>query len=55
MEDIGCELVHFYSLTGRGIYGNFSAMGHGAHKYMDIFVNIDGHRMWGRLRRAGGM
>ena len=26
---IGCEIVHFLeSLTGGGIYGNFSAMGH---------------------------
>ena len=24
-----------------------------AHEYMDIFLNIDGHRMWGRLTRAG--
>ena len=25
------------------------------HEYMDIFVNIDGHRIWGRLERAEGM
>ena len=29
IEAIGCEIVHFLeSLTGGGIYGNFSAMGH---------------------------
>ena len=29
VEAIGCETVHFLkSLTGGGIYGNFSAMGH---------------------------
>ena len=29
VEAIGCEMVHFFgSLTGGGIYGNFSAMGH---------------------------
>ena len=29
MEAIGCETVHFLkSLTGGGIYVNFSAMGH---------------------------
>ena len=33
------------------IYENCSAMGHvGA-----ILVNIDGHRTWGRLRKAGRM
>ena len=26
-----------------------------AHEYMAIFVNIDGHRTWGRFKRAGGM
>ena len=26
-----------------------------AHEYMAIFVNIDGHRTWGPLKRAGGM
>ena len=26
-----------------------------AHEYMAIFVNIDGHRKWGRFKRAGGM
>ena len=26
-----------------------------AHEYMAIFVNIDRHRMWGRLKRAGSM
>ena len=26
-----------------------------AHECMAIFVNIDGHRMWGRFKRAGGM
>ena len=36
VESIGCEMVHlFESLTGGGIYGNFSAMG---HMYMAIFV-----------------
>ena len=29
IEAIGSEIVHFLeSLTGGGIYGNFSAMGH---------------------------
>ena len=26
-----------------------------AHAYMAIFFNIDGHRTWGRFKRAGGM
>ena len=26
-----------------------------AHEYMAIFVNIEGHRTWGRFKRAGGM
>ena len=26
-----------------------------AHECMAIFVNIDGHRTWGRLKRAGDM
>ena len=27
-----------------------------AHEYMAIcFINIDGHRTWGRFKRAGGM
>ena len=26
-----------------------------ANENMDICVNIDGHRTWGRLERAGGM
>ena len=26
-----------------------------AHEYMDICVNIDGHRMWGHLERVEGM
>ena len=25
------------------------------HEYMDIAVNIDKHRIWGHLKRAGGM
>ena len=25
-----------------------------AHEYMAIFVNIHGHRTWGRFKRAGG-
>ena len=25
------------------------------HEYVAIFVNIDGHRMWECLKRAGGM
>ena len=24
-----------------------------AHEYIDMFVNIDTHRTWGRLKRAG--
>ena len=26
-----------------------------AHEYMDIFVNINGHRTWRRSKRAGCM
>ena len=28
VEAVGCEIMYFESLTGGGIYGNFSAMGH---------------------------
>ena len=45
----------FESLICGGIYGNCSAVGHLAHKYMAIFVNIDGHRTWGRFKTAGRM
>ena len=48
-------MVHFFeSLTGGGIYGNFSAILL-AHEYMTIFVKIDGHRTSGRFKRAEGM
>ena len=26
-----------------------------AHEYMDVFVNIDEHHIWGHFERAGGM
>ena len=26
-----------------------------AHEYFASFVNIDGHRTWGRFKRAGGV
>ena len=26
-----------------------------AHEYMDIFVNVDGHRTWWHFIRTGGM
>ena len=28
VEAIGCEIVHFYSVTGAGIYRNFSTVDH---------------------------
>ena len=38
VEAIGCETMHFLkSLTGGGIYGNFSAMGH-VHGRMNTWL-----------------
>ena len=48
-------MVHFFeSLTGGGIYGNFSAI-LSDYFYLTIFVKIDGHRTSGRFKRAEGM
>ena len=35
--------------------GMFLLWATGAHEYMDIFVNNDGHRRWWRLKRAEDM
>ena len=38
-----------------GFMGIFLLWVKWAHKYKAIFVNIDGHHTWERLKRAGGM
>ena len=43
VEAIGCEIVIFLEFN------------RWAHEYIAIFVNIDRHRTWGRIKRAGGI
>ena len=35
--------------------GIFLVLATWVHEYMDVFVNIDGHRTWGCLKRAAGI
>ena len=54
VEAINFEIVHFLGFNRRRNLWEFFCCEH-VNICVAIFVNIDGHRTWGRVKRVAGI